>query len=419
MKRFFPTIILGLIFFTFVIGRVQNSYDRIHPQFLYLAVVNFLSIAYIFYWYSLRDIINSIKKNKILFFYSLYILISVLSIMSAANKIESLVVLSQYLTFYFSFIVISIIVNLKSISFIKVFIYFTIVSVSIESLGVLYSVFDYVYVEGNPFTRRNEFASFAGNINMTAFSLVAKSSFVYYLLFKKKNNFKHYSVYFIILFSVSASLFFLLTRGAILAFGLLNLFIITYLLLKQKDNKYSFRMIALALTFFISYTLVSTIIKNDNKSNLINDRVASISLNSDDQSIGERLRFYNVSLKIISKNPILGIGLGNWKFESIKYDAYNLTEYTVPYHAHNDYLQIASEIGLLGLIFYLTAFILPLIRIIRNFSEFNDQFLIICFIGTLGVCIMDSMLNFPTARPISHIYYLFILTGFQNLIKTK
>ena len=29
-----------------------------------------------------------------------------------------------------------------------------------------------------------------------------------------------------------------------------------------------------------------------------------------------------------------------------------MNAYTVPYHAHNDFLQIGAEIGLIGLIFY-------------------------------------------------------------------
>ena len=35
--------------------------------------------------------------------------------------------------------------------------------------------------------------------------------------------------------------------------------------------------------------------------------------------------------------------------------------------------------------------------------------------GALSVYLLDSMLNFPISRPISHIYFLFILVAYQNL----
>ena len=43
---------------------------------------------------------------------------------------------------------------------------------------------------------------------------------------------------------------------------------------------------------------------------------------------------------------ILKIGIGNWKIETIRYDAKNLVGYRVPNHAHNDFLQVAAESGL-------------------------------------------------------------------------
>ena len=38
--------------------------------------------------------------------------------------------------------------------------------------------------------------------------------------------------------------------------------------------------------------------------------------------------------------------------ESIKYERINMQDYTVPYHVHNDYLEIIAESGLLAVIFY-------------------------------------------------------------------
>ena len=47
----------------------------------------------------------------------------------------------------------------------------------------------------------------------------------------------------------------------------------------------------------------------------------------------------------IKSNPILGVGLGNWKLKSIEYDAKDIEGYVVPYHAHSDFIQLGAELG--------------------------------------------------------------------------
>ena len=85
---------------------------------------------------------------------------------------------------------------------------------------------------------------------------------------------------------------------------------------------------------------------------------------------------------MISKNPLLGLGIGNWKFKSIEYDGKNMMEYTVPFYAHNDFLQIGAEIGILGLAFYLLFIIRPFLILIKKIysskeplSDFTINFL--------------------------------------------
>ena len=51
-------------------------------------------------------------------------------------------------------------------------------------------------------------------------------------------------------------------------------------------------------------------------------------------------------------NPIFGVGFGNWKFKSIDYDKKNMVGYTVPYHAHSDFIQLGAELGILGFLLY-------------------------------------------------------------------
>ena len=50
-------------------------------------------------------------------------------------------------------------------------------------------------------------------------------------------------------------------------------------------------------------------------------RAATISLSTNDGSVNQRLRYYQDVLTHMTSNPILGVGLGNWKLKSIDYDS--------------------------------------------------------------------------------------------------
>jgi len=74
---------------------------------------------------------------------------------------------------------------------------------------------------------------------------------------------------------------------------------------------------------------------------------------SDDSGAKARLISWNIGLKMVAANPILGVGLGRYKQVGATYDSTG--EFTLkPHIAHNAYLEIASEMGLPALLVFLT-----------------------------------------------------------------
>ena len=86
-------------------------------------------------------------------------------------------------------------------------------------------------------------------------------------------------------------------------------------------------------------------------------RASSIGLTNSDKSISARLRYYSHVIEQIKETPFLGVGLGNWKFKSIMFDANDIEGYIVPYHAHSDFIQLGAELGIIGFILYLGIFL--------------------------------------------------------------
>jgi O-antigen ligase len=350
MNKFGVGFFIVAIFLTFTIGQIQNAYDRIAPQALYLSLINFAALIYIFYYISFEKIISFLKTNRLFLCYSAYILISGISISIADNKPEAIITYSRYLTYFSTFFILLILTSFSKINIIDLVFKLLVISVLIESSAVIFSVVDSVIINGGEFSRSNDYRGLSGNINITAFSLVMKSPIISYYLFTGNKNYTKVLSY-LCFFIVSASLFFLLTRGAFLAFILIHALIFSYRLFKHFHSSY--KKIAISLiVFFVSFQVTNNIMTSS-ESNIIVDRVSTIKLNNEDESINQRLRFYSAAIHSIKMNPILGVGVGNWKLVSIKYDSKKMVEYTVPYYVHNDFLQIAAEIGLIGMLFFM------------------------------------------------------------------
>ena len=413
MNRLPFILLIGAYFFIYTLYNFNGSYDRIVPQILVLSSLNLISFSYLIFKYSISDLYSLLKKEKIILLYLGFIIVSGISIIIANNKAESLIIFSTYLTFFLSLISIFLIVKKKELDIVNIFLVFCLGSVIIDTISILSSLVQDTIVEGNTFSRGNTYRGLTANINISAFMLTMKSPVIIYFLFKHQKNKLKVFLLALVLLIVVISIFILLSRGAFIAFATSTFLLILYFFIKSINRKLFLSSIYLGVIlvgYFISSSLINSV-----DSNIINDRISSINMDRTDNSIDERIRFYFAAVKSISKNPILGIGIGNWKIEGIRFDAKNLEGYRVANHAHNDFLQIAAESGLIALLFYLGFLLFPFIFYLQNklYSESNHVFYLIIIMMT--VYIIDSMLNFPISRPVSHIFLVFILIVFMKL----
>lgn len=109
--------------------------------------------------------------------------------------------------------------------------------------------------------------------------------------------------------------------------------------------------------------------------------------------------------------PVFGIGIGNWKIKSIEYSRNSINGYTVPYHTHNDFLQISAEIGIIGGLLYLLIYLIPIYRTVIKLKDRVLDNLNLVYFLIISAIFVDSMLNFPLARPVNHIFLLFTLVA--------
>jgi len=401
-------ITIGLLvsyFFIFLVNNLSLSWDRSIVQFLVLSGINIVAIIFLLKNHSLHDITNSLKESKQIKFYSGFIILSLASIIVADNQIESLIVSSQYLTFFFALLIIYKLSNSSKIKFDNLIINLCMISIFLESGYILYTFFENIIFSGENFTRSNIYKGFTGNINIAAFSLVAKSPAAFYYTYISKRLLNK-SLGGILIFMTVSCLWITLSRGAFIAFSVIVTLMIVYSILKRFSN-YILSSSILILPILISYLIFSNIIVSGDD-NLINQRISSIQIDRQDDSIDERLRFYDAAIESIKENPLLGIGIGNWKIKSMKYDAKYSTSYRVPFHAHNDFLQVAAESGVLASILFTLFLLYPFYLFIKQKIYKTKDLKYFIFLLMMTVYVIDTLFNFPIARPVSHIFLIFV-----------
>ena len=404
------------------LGFIPNLYaiDRIAPQWLGMAILNIISTIYLFKNYkSLSYSINWHFKSLITILYSLFILWAGLSFFYAINEIEVLVNLSRHFSVFLMLIVMSVFVSrLKNKE--DILSYVIAIFLLVESIAVINDIL--VMLSSSGTINSGLLKGVTANRNITAFSIALKIPFVLFLLFFASSTKLRFLLGLILTISIFNVLI-IQSRASYIAFGLIIIaYLVQVLLLykesiNQKLKKIAFLIFPLIITFSINQIYFA------NKGADALSRASTISFSTNDGSVNQRLRYYEDVLMHMSSNPILGVGLGNWKFKSIDYDKKDILGYTVPYHAHSDFIQLGAELGIVGFFLYLAIFLFVFfwgIKVIisKNYSIKEILFTSV-LITSFGVYFIDANLNFPIARPQVLIIWSLIIALISNNYHSK
>ena len=166
-------------------------------------------------------------------------------------------------------------------------------------------------------------------------------------------------------------------------------------------RKWFLMAIAATLLFFL-IVFVSTDPADDFS---FSGRVLSI-VDVESQHNIHRINIWKGTLAIIQENPIIGVGPGNWMIHIPAYFDHNFDElralgWSQP---HNDFLWIAAEKGVTGLLFFSSFYLVILVMLFRillsseiKAAKEQKVFALLLLIGLLGY-LTDSFFSFPYER---------------------
>ncbi|MEE2723728.1 MAG: O-antigen ligase [Bacteroidota bacterium] len=399
-SNFFPSLlILGFL----LVGFVPNleAVDKIAPQWLYLSVLNLLCGLFLFSnRKSFKEPFLAVLTSYMSLTYIGFVIWAAFSYFYAINPTEVLVNIVRHLNTLFMFLHIGILFyKIKDKNRLLSFAIMAILSV--EVYVVLEQALEMYKADGlNP----GQLKGVTANRNITAFSIAIKIPYVFYLILTVKKVWVKILYSFLILLSLFC-LSMIQSRASFLAAILIGLLILAWTLrnfVKTREIKELFPNLFYIVPFFLAIILNQAQTSQTGEADAIS-RAATIRLNTDNNSINQRLRYYEDVLTHFSSNPIFGTGLGNWKLTSIHYDKDAINGYIVPYHAHSDFIQLGAELGIFGFLLYLGIFLFAayyaFVLLFRTKLDKDDQWFVFLLITALGVYFIDANLNFPIARP--------------------
>jgi len=259
------------------------------------------------------------------------------------------------------------------------------------------TVFAYsLFIEGGitlvDYLNQDNFTGVANNRNISSSSIIIKLPFLIYII-SNTSKISQKNFYRMIEFMSIISIVILQSRLGLGSMILIYLMMFFYFKVSKKQFFVPLLMVFLSVST-INYGDLNTENKNYNVFNLTTD-----------ESTNQRIQFYSIALDLFANKPIVGHGLGSWKYESLKYKDSASKTILVPYYTHNDFLQILVELGVLGLLIYFV-FLKNLLRRLMVKLQNTDAKKIVLI--AIIMFVFNTMLNFPIHRSQEYIPFIII-----------
>jgi len=311
-----------------------------------------------------------------------------------------------------------------------------IVGLAMSIYGILqYMGIDFEFWEGN--VGRQRVMGLFGNVNYYAEYLILPLSLTIGLVLARNTIFNR--LLLVIAFIVMASALLLtFTRGSYLAIAI-TIPVILFLYFKSSANKQNKIFYKKIILYFILLAIIALAIiyiphplnREDTTLGKLRSRVTIESLTSG-SSVLRRLATWNFTWIMIEDYPILGSGIGTYGYHSLKYQAdffaqgdnREIYPHGFAVQAHNEYLQLWSELGIIGLLIFLWIIFSYYRNIFINFQKMEERkkAIVIGLAGGVTAVLVDSIFGFPLQLAASlSLFWMFLgLTNAQiNIANTR
>lgn len=313
MKKENYILVIGII----LCGVISSPYVLDPSLIVRHIVLGITALALCWFLFLKKKKNLSILQTSIFLVFLIYCVITTLSLFKAVNKSESLYAVLTAWTTFILFFCIAVTSDKKII--IKALVYFGLFMALYSSYDVILA---YMSDQG---IRATKSLGFTNGRNLWSSTLMLLLPFSLYSVVKDKNKIAALGLVLLTL-----NIMFLQTRSVYL-----SLFLATIVGLFYYKKKYAIIFCLIIVCYVLSYERLRTT-----------------------GSLGYRLQSWNRTIKTFCDAPILGNGAGSWKIAAPKYGNQFGSRLQHHQRAHNDFLEVFSDIGLLGGLSYIAIFAL-------------------------------------------------------------
>ncbi|MFN9949433.1 MAG: O-antigen ligase family protein [Bacteroidota bacterium] len=409
-----------------------ESIDFNGPQWLYLSIINLITVAYLFSASRGRtneisqQFTQSISQAPALM-YTAFCILSGLSFFFAFNKNEFVVCYARCVIAFIAFA--NMVCLLRQTNKIVPFL------AQVVSLVLLYNVLSALKIFFNDVGELGFDAAVlnmkgvTGNKNIFASAIVVKLPFDLYCVFAGTSwkRIINLVILFLALYAIA------LANARSSYIGILFQLIVflafcIYEFLRHQDARKMLQDVSLFLIPIVLAVMLSQITVETQRRNIIDgqqtaygtvtEKISSIGFTN--QSSSGRLGIWAVGIDLFKHYPLTGRGYGNWKITSQEFDQFSNDDNSMSVHAHNDFIEAFGESGILGGIAYLLVFILLPFYSLKNLLSAsiprNEKIILLLSLIGLAGYFTDAFLNFPMERATMQTYFflLYAINAVEN-----
>ena len=334
------------------------------------------------------EIFNSdfIKRQKTMFSsplvicFILFFLLHSLGLIWSKDTIEGLDTINRYIPFFlFGFLWLAAKYENRDFYMIS-FIFGLCLCAALAHYNLLQKIYPNYLIEGITSGKRNgdETSPFLSHLTYSPI-LAIGIYFIAWAILKVRLSFKKLGIYLTGLLFLLSNLIFSTGRAGFL------MLIVLFCSLIISSSK-NLRMGFIKLLLIIPICIASSYYLSENIKDRVDAGLNDIQTFSENpnSSIGLRVVFAIHSFDLFLENPFFGVGTGSLRSEYESVVRPEFVSLVIPNNPHNQYLMVASSLGIFGLISLFLIFLLS-----YRYSDSRGRALVI---GFLAICLVESYL---------------------------
>ncbi len=429
--------------------------DTNSTKFMTLSILNLVSFIYLVTNDEIRREPGTLMKfftTNVGIVYTAFLVLALLSFTQAINILEAILHFAKIFSVFSAVFILSVLL-MRDIRLVRGIIVIMTALLIFDSVSVFYYIGQFIQGE---VARISDIKTVYSNKNILASSIYVKLPFALSMVMFNRGLARYFGL--TALFFGMLATFFMATRTFYLGLILLSVVFLAYTLihfLRRKDRHYlhlagyyvaSLVLALLVFSYIQQYHYpgmrearieqrraaraaaegeeaeTRARARGGRHTQPITDQLATISWETGSRN---RTNAWIWSVEIIKQNPLLGIGVGNWKINILEYENQENTGYIYLYKAHNDFLENMAEAGVVGGLLFVSIFILMGWNFIKQYRKRADDPGLLyraLFLAASGLAFysIDAFFNFPADRPeILLLWALFMSMGIAATVIQK